>query len=72
MSGSTSSSILIHHLFALFLEFPDGRVDEYAVTIIIDNLIDQIDDQRWDSGIIEEIVAFRRDPGVAIPTGEKS
>ena len=26
------------------LEFPDERVDEYLVNIIIENLIDQVDD----------------------------
>ena len=54
------------------LEFPDVRVDEYAFNIIIDNLIDQVDDQGWDIGILEEIVAFRRDPDVDIPTGEQA
>ena len=43
--------ILIHHSFALFLELPDGRVDEYAVTIIIDNLIEHFNDQGKDMGI---------------------
>ena len=33
------------------LEFPDGRVDEYSVTIIIDNLIKNCNDQGKDTGI---------------------
>ena len=53
------------------LELPDGRDDAYVVNIIIENLIDQIDDQVWDSGVLEEIVSFFRDPDVAIPTGEQ-
>ena len=39
------------------LEIPDGIVDEYAFNIIIENLIDQIDDHGWDTGILEEILA---------------
>ena len=53
------------------MELPDGRDDAYVVNIIIENLIDQIDDQVWDSGVLEEIVSFFRDPDVAIPTGEQ-
>ena len=51
------------------MESPYQRVDEYAANIIIENTIDQIYDQVWDTGILEEIVAFHRDPDVAIPTG---
>ena len=40
--------------------------------IIIDNLIDQNDYQGWDTEILENIVAFRSDPGVSILTGEQS
>ena len=53
------------------MKFSDGRVDEYAVNIIIENIIDQIDDQGWDTVILEDIVAFCADKDVAIPTGEK-
>ena len=35
------------------LELLDGRVDKYAVNIIIENLIDQVDDQEWDTGFLE-------------------
>ena len=38
------------------------------VKIIIDNLIGKIDDQGWDTRILEEIVPFRHDPYVAILT----
>ena len=53
------------------LEFSDGRVDEYTVIIIIENIIDQIDDQGWDTRILEDMVAFRIDPDVSISTGEQ-
>ena len=48
------------------LEFPDERVDEYLVNIIIEGLVDHIDDQGCDPGILEKIVALRHDPDVAI------
>ena len=54
------------------MKFSDGRVDEYAVNIIIENIIDQIGDQGWYTRILEEIVAFRNDSGVSIPTGDQS
>ena len=54
------------------MEFPDWRVDEYAVNIIIDNTIAQIDDQLWDNRILEEIVDLCCDLDVDIFTGEQS
>ena len=54
------------------LESPDVIFDEYALTIIIENLIDQVDEQGWDTKILEEIVAFRHDSDVAIPTREQA
>ena len=53
-------------------ELSDGRVDEYVFKIIIDNIIDQIYDHRWDTGVLEEIVAFRCYHDVAITTGEQA
>ena len=53
------------------LQFSDGIVDEYDINIIIENIIDHIDDLGWDTGILEDIVAFCSDPDVAILTGEK-
>ena len=54
------------------LESPDERVDEYAVNIIIENIIDHNDDQGWYTEILEEMVAFRHDPDVAIMTGDQA
>ena len=48
------------------LEFPDGRVDEYSVNIIAENLMTQVDDNGWDTGVLKEIVSFRRDAKIAI------
>ena len=54
------------------MELPKRIVDEYGVNIIIENLVDQIDDQWWDAGILEEMVDFFHDPDVAIFTGEQA
>ena len=54
------------------MELPYRRVDEYAVSIIIENIIDQFDDQVWDTSILEGMVAFRHDPDVAIPEGDQA
>ena len=52
------------------LEFPDGRLEEYAVNIIAENLLNQADNDGWDTGILEEIVDMRKDDDVAIPMSE--
>ena len=54
------------------LELQDGRVDEYTVNIIIENLIDKIDDQVQDTVILEELVSFYRVPDVAIPIADQA
>ena len=54
------------------LEFPYIIVYEYAVNIIIDNIIDQIDDQVWNIGILEDILYFLRDPDLLILTKEQA
>ena len=52
------------------LEFPDGRIEEYGMNIIAENLISQTDENGWDTGIFDEIILARNDPNVAIPRGE--
>ena len=54
------------------MELPDRRVDEYSGNVVIDNLIDQVDDQKRDTVISEEIVYFRCDPDAIIPTGAQA
>ncbi|GFH61944.1 pol protein [Chaetoceros tenuissimus] len=49
------------------LEFPDGRIEEYAVNMIAENLFEQADEDGWDSGIIEEFLDIRKDDSVAVP-----
>ncbi|GFH50586.1 hypothetical protein CTEN210_07062 [Chaetoceros tenuissimus] len=49
------------------LEFPDGRIEEYAVNMIAENLFKQADKDGWDSGIIEEFLDIRKDASIAVP-----
>jgi hypothetical protein len=49
------------------LEFPDGRLEEYAVNIIAENLLNQADGDGWDTGLLEEIIDIRKDEEVAVP-----
>ena len=48
------------------LQFPDGRVDEYAVNILAENLLAQADNDGWDCGLLEEIIDMRKDEDIAV------
>ena len=54
------------------MKVPYVKVDEYGIRIIIENIIDQVYEQGWDTVILEEIEYVRRNPDVAIPTEEKA
>lgn len=69
VGSSNANPILDTRVYEL--EFPDGRVEEYGVNIIAENLMAQVDGDGWDCGILEEIVSFRKDEAVAIPRGEE-
>ena len=43
------------------LEYPDGRVEEYSVNLILENMVEQVDSNDWDATLLDEILAFRRD-----------
>ena len=49
------------------MEFPDGRVEEYSLNVILENLISQTDQDGFDVGLLDEIVDFRRDDKLAVP-----
>ena len=42
------------------LEFPDGRVEEYSVNVIIENMLDQIKSNDWDANMFEEVTSMRK------------
>ena len=41
------------------LQFPDGRVEEYSMNIIMENIANQVDDYGYDVGIFQEISGHR-------------
>ena len=49
------------------LQFPDRRIKEYGVKVIGENLHNQLNEDGWDLGLLEEIVEFCRNDEVAIP-----
>ena len=52
------------------LQFPDGRVEDYAMNVIIENLMAQTDANGIDIGIFQEIVDVRTDKDIAVQKGE--
>ena len=62
---SHSNPILDTRIYEL--EFPDGRVEEYSLNVIVENLVAQTDDDGWDTGVFDEIMDFRVDDKVAVP-----
>ena len=54
------------------LQFPDGRVEDYSMNIIVENLLAQVDEFGNDMGIFKEIIDYRCDESIAIPKGESA
>ncbi len=52
------------------LEFLDGRIEEYSMNTIAENLYAQVDSEGYDTGIFSEVIDYRCDEEVAIPQGE--
>ena len=48
------------------LEFPDGRIEEYSVNVIAENLLNMADDDGWDTGLLDDIIDFRKDDSIAV------
>ena len=43
------------------LEFPDGRIEEYAFNVILENIVDQVKSNDWDASFFDEIVSATKD-----------
>ena len=54
------------------LQFPDGRIEDYSMNIIVENLIAQTDAEGYDTGIFKEIIDYRWDDKIATPKGEQA
>ena len=53
------------------LEFPDGRVEEYSMNIILENIANQVDSEGFDLGIFQEVAGHRFNDE-AIPEGPEA
>ena len=51
------------------LEYPDGRVEEYSVNTILENMVEQVHSNDWDTTLMDEILAVRRDSDVSVMQG---
>jgi hypothetical protein len=52
------------------LEFPDGRVEEYSMNIIMENLMSQVDEYGYDVGFFDEICGANKNEQIAITQGD--
>ena len=42
------------------LEFPDRRVEEYSINIIIENILDLVSNNDWDASIFDEVISVKK------------
>ena len=50
-------------------ELPDGRVEKYSANYILDDIYEKVDDNGWDTGILQEIMDLRSNTEVDILQG---
>ena len=48
------------------LEFPDGRVQEYSMNIILESIMSQVDEYGYDVGFFDEIGGDMKNDEIAI------
>ena len=53
------------------VEFPDGQVKEYGANIIAENMLTQVDSDRYSLSLMDSIIDHQRDPSQAIPIEDK-
>lgn len=54
------------------LEYADGGIEEFGVNTITENLMEQVDEYGWDSGMLREIVGYRTNPDIVIQAGDEA
>ncbi len=47
------------------LEFPDARIKEYSINVIVENLLTMANDDGWDAGLLNDIVDFCKDDSIS-------
>ena len=53
------------------IEFPDGQVKEYGANIIAENMLTQVDSDRYSLSLMDSIIDHQRDPSQAILMEDK-
>ena len=53
------------------VEFPDGQVKEYGANIIAENMLSQVDSDRYSLLLMDSIIDHQSDPSQAIPMEDK-
>jgi hypothetical protein len=53
------------------VEFPDGQVKEYAVNVITENMLTQVDYDGYSTTILKPIIDYRKDKAVAVPKADQ-
>ena len=50
-------------------EYPDGRVEEYSMNTILENLVEQVGSNDWDVILLDKILVVRRDSNTSVMQG---
>ena len=53
------------------IEFPDGKVKEYAANILAENVLSQVDPDGHNQLLVEAIVDFKKDVATVVPINDK-
>ena len=52
------------------VEFPDGQVKDYAANVIAENMLTQVDSDRFTVTMIDGIIDYKRHGTIAIPKSD--
>jgi hypothetical protein len=52
-------------------EFPDGELKEYAVNILVENMLSQVDHEGHNMMLMRDIIDYKRDEAMAVPMKDK-
>ena len=53
------------------VEFPDGQVKEYSANLIAENTLSQVDEDGYNTSLMEAIVDFKKDEATAVSMQDK-
>ena len=59
------------HTITYNVEFADGQVNEYSANIIAENMLTQVDSDRYSLSLMDSIIDHQRDPSQAILIEDK-